>query len=222
MTDTTHVDPAVPGAVLTEHEVDPHWADEFREQAAKQCERRIPHRFANAVVTVPEVADWVRAVVDVVRAEKRTAPRIVTGPSLMLVGSTGTGKSYQCWGAVRALSMSGAGFSWLFTTAADLYGALRPRPRVDSEEEFERFARAGLLVLDDFGAAKTSEWNEEVNYRLINHRYERELPTLITSNVPPKELPSALGERVASRVAEMAQRVVLRGGDRRITKGSAA
>lgn len=214
--------PAVPGAVLTDDEVDPFWAAEFREQGEKQCTRRIPHRFTRAVVTVPEVAGWVRAVVDVVRADHRTTPRIVTGPSLMLVGSTGTGKSYQCWGAIRALSASGAGCSWLFTTAADLYGALRPRPRVDSEDEFDRYARVGLLVLDDFGAAKTSEWNEEINYRLINYRYEREMPTLITSNVPPKDLPTALGERVASRVAEMADRVVLRGGDRRIAKGSAA
>lgn len=222
MIDTPQADPAVAGAVLADDEVDPHWAAEFRDQAAKQCERRIPHRFTNAVVTMPEVAGWVRAVVDVVRAERRTAPRIVTGPSLMLVGATGTGKSYQCWGAIRALSVSGAGCSWMFTTAADLYGQLRPRPRVDSEDEFDRYARVGLLVLDDFGAAKTSEWNEEINYRLINYRYERELPTLITSNVPPKDLPTALGERVASRVAEMAERVVLRGGDRRIAKGSAA
>lgn len=215
-------DPTIPGAFLDDAEVDPHWTAEFRDQAAKMCERRIPHRFVGATVTVPEVADWVRSVVDVVRVEKRTAPRIVTGPSLMLVGATGTGKSHQCWGAVRALAVSGAGCSWLFTTAADLYGALRPRPKVDSEDEFDKFARVGLLVLDDFGAAKTSEWNEEVNYRLINYRYEREMPTLITSNVPPKDLPTALGERVASRVAEMAERVVLRGGDRRIAKGSAA
>jgi DNA replication protein DnaC len=41
------------------------------------------------------------------------------------------------------------------------------------------------------------------------------LPTLLTSNLRPAELASALGERVASRLAEMTQRVALKGTDRR-------
>jgi DNA replication protein DnaC len=86
---------------------------------------------------------------------------------------------------------------------------------VDSEEEFRRYATARLLVIDDLGAAKGSEWVEEINYRLINHRYEHKMPTLITSNLLPKELGAALGERVTSRLVEMADRVVIEGTDRR-------
>ena len=209
-------DPTIPGAVLDGDDADPHWLGEMRERADERTHTHIPARFANATVTVPEVADWVRALVGIVRDEKRTVPRIVTGPSLLLVGSTGTGKTHQAYGALRALGASGAGCSWMFTTAADLYGQLRPRPKVDSEDEFDRFARVALLVLDDFGAAKSSEWNEEINYRLINYRYEHDKPTLVTSNLAPKDLPAALGTRVASRLVEMATRVVLRGGDRRI------
>jgi len=140
----------------------------------------------------------------------------VTGPSLLLVGGTGSGKTFQAYGAVRALGRSGAGLSWTVTTAADLYAALRPRPRVDSEDEFERFARVGLLVLDDLGAAKGTEWNEEVNYRLINYRYEQQLPTIITTNVASGKLPAALGDRVFSRLVEMARRVQIAGSDRRM------
>lgn len=219
MTETS--DPTVSGAVLTDTDGDPHWIGELREQAVRSCERHIPARFADATVDVPEIADWVRVLIEIVRVERRTVPRVVSGPSLLLVGGTGTGKTYAAYAALRALAVSGAGCSWLHTTAADLYGQLRPRPRVDSEDEFDRYARIGLLVLDDFGAAKGTEWNEEINYRLINYRYEHRKPTLITTNVPPKQLPTALGERVASRLAEMADRVVLRGTDRRI-KGSAA
>jgi DNA replication protein DnaC len=215
VTTEPHADPRIEGAVLTEHEADPHWLMELRTMSARQ-EQRIPSHYIGAVVTVPEVAEWVRALVDIVRDERRTVPRILTGPSLLLLGKTGTGKTFQAYGAIRALAASGAGCSWLATTAADMYGTLRPRPRVDSEEEFNRYARAGLLVLDDLGAAKGSEWNEEINYRLINHRYENELPTLITSNVEPAKLAGALGERVASRLVEMAQRVVIRGADRRL------
>jgi DNA replication protein DnaC len=215
-------DPVLPGAVLADTDADPHWLSELRDTAAKQASR-IPARYADATVTHPDVATWVHALVDIVRRERRTVPRIVTGPSLLLVGGTGSGKTHAAYGAIRAIGSSGAGCSWLVTTAADLYGALRPRPKVDSEDEFDRYARAGLLVLDDLGAAKGTEWNEEINYRLVNYRYERQLPTIVTTNVPPKNLQAALGERVASRLVEMAQRVVLQGPDRRLAaKGSAA
>lgn len=214
-------DPTIPGVMLADDDADPHWIAELRDTAARQAQR-IPAHYADATVEVPEVAAWVRALVDIVRAERRVVPRIVTGPSLLLIGSTGSGKTHAAYGVVRALGVSGVGCSWLVTTAADMYAQLRPRPKVDSEEEFDRYSRAGLLVLDDLGAAKGSEWNEEINYRLINHRYEHELPTLITSNVPPKNLAAALGERVASRLVEMAEQVVLRGADRRLnTKGAA-
>lgn len=195
---------------------DPHWARETLAQGARKVAATIPARYQDAVVDVPEVADWVRALVAIAVEDRRVVPYVRRGPSLLLVGSTGTGKTHQSYGALRALSVAGVGCSWVVTTAADMYGALRPRPRVDSEQEFERYVHAGLLVLDDLGAAKGSEWNEEINYRLINARYENEQPTLITSNVPPSQLASRLGERVASRLVEMAPRVVLKGADRRL------
>ncbi len=209
-------DPTIAGAVLDDTDADPHWIAEMRDAGLRACDR-IPSRYAHATVTVDEVAGWVRTLVELVRVERRTVPRIVTGPSLLLVGNTGSGKTFEAFGAVRALAVSGAGCSWTAVTAADLYGALRPRPRVDSEDEFDRYARVGLLVLDDLGAAKGTEWNEEVNYRLINYRYEHRKPTIVTTNVPPKNLQAALGERVASRLVEMADRVVLRSPDRRLT-----
>jgi DNA replication protein DnaC len=176
---------------------------------------KIPEWYRDAVVTEPGVIDWIREVVAVATGGRTSQPVVVTGPSLLLIGPTGTGKTHQAAGALRALSLSGVSCRWVFATAADIYAELRPRPRVDSEREFKRYAEAGLLVVDDLGAAKGSEWTEEVNYRLINHRYSHKLPTLITSNVPPKELGTALGERVASRLIEMTTRVVLKGSDRR-------
>jgi DNA replication protein DnaC len=213
-------DPTIPGAVLTPDEADPHWLEEHRERCRKALSR-IPSHYQHAVADVPEVAAWVRALVDVARAEQRTVPRIETGPSLLLIGSTGSGKTHQAYGAIRALAESGVACPWLAITAADLYARLRPRHGVDSEAEFERVAQVGLLVLDDLGAAKGTEWNEEVNYRLINYRYEHEKPTLITSNVPANTLRTALGERVASRLVEMADRVILKGADRRMRSGAA-
>jgi DNA replication protein DnaC len=195
---------------------DPHWVEESLERNADRITKTIPARYVDAVVSVPEVADWVRAVVTAAVEESRTdCVSVQTGPSLLILGPTGVGKSYQAYGAIRALAVSGARCIWSIATAADIYAAMRPRPKVDSEEVFERYATAQLLVVDDLGAARGSEWTEEVNYRLINHRYEHRLPTLITSNVLPRELGDALGERVTSRLVEMASRVVMKGNDRR-------
>jgi DNA replication protein DnaC len=195
----------------------------WRSQAITVASRdlaRIPARFASATIDHPDVDVWVTTVMGtaVSAASDWREPVIVEGPSLLLVGATGTGKTHLAYAAVRALLTSGIRCSAVVTTAADLYAAMRPRFGIDSEEEFARHAHVPVLALDDLGAAKPSEWNEEVNYRLVNYRYERKLPTFITSNVPPKELARVLGDRVASRLVEMAGApVVLKGSDRRTT-----
>jgi DNA replication protein DnaC len=198
------------------HDRDPHYVQTNIEQGTERWTKLCPERYQDSIVTEPELIAWVRDVVRETATGRSWAPVVTTGPSTMLLGPTGSGKTYQALGALRAVSLSGVACRWLFATAADIYAALRPRHRVDSESEFERYAKASLLAIDDLGAAKTSEWTEEVNYRLINHRYAHNLPTLITSNVPPRDLGAALGERVASRLTEMTTRIVLKGPDRRL------
>jgi DNA replication protein DnaC len=195
-------------------ERDPYWVEHVRERGAERISR-MPARYRDATADLPEVVEWVRELVRIGAADRPMVPSVGTGPSLLLLGPTGSGKTYQAYGALRALSESGASCHWQASTAADIYARMRPRHKVDAEEEFERYANAVVLVIDDLGAAKSSEWTEEVNYRLINHRYENELPTLITSNVPSRELSTALGDRVSSRLVEMAKRVVIQGPDRR-------
>lgn len=191
-------------------------AREAIERGSEYNRKAIPVHYADAVADVTAIRDWVRELVEgAVQDTDRAAVALTTGRSLLILGPTGTGKTFQAYGAVRALSLSGLMCSWQFSTAADIYARLRPRPRVDSEEEFRSIANARLLVIDDLGAAKATEWTEEVDYRLINHRYERELPTLITSNVKPADLKPILGDRVTSRLVEMTTRVVLKGDDRR-------
>lgn len=211
----TVTDPTVDGARISAEEArDPHHREDAIERGTRSWDR-IPAHYRDAVLDQPQVQDWVRSLVQLALESGSLVPRVIHGPSLLLLGGTGTGKTYCAYAAVRALTASGVNCPWDAVTAADLYARLRPRHRVDPEAEFERYLKVGLLILDDLGAAKGSEWNEEINYRLINHRYENELPTLITSNVPPKDLAGAMGERVASRLREMALRVVLRGEDRR-------
>ena len=177
--------------------------------------KRIPARYASALATEPGIRRWMAAILRQAIADRRVVCSVTTGPSVLLLGPTGTGKTFQAWGAVRGIASCGIRARFQAISAADLYARMRPRHGVDSETEFRTVADAALLMLDDLGAAKDSEWVEEVNYRLVNHRYEHSLPTLFTSNVPPKDLAAALGERVASRLTEMTERVTLKGADRR-------
>lgn len=208
-------------------EIDEHFVQESLRLSAESVRTRVPPRYAEAQATHPDVVAWVRSLIEHVSAVPRRGlgPAFtvgVQGPSLFMLGDTGTGKTYQAWGAVRALAGSGVRLTrWEFSTAADLYARMRPRQGVDPESVFERHAHAPLLVIDDLGAAKGSDWNEEINYRLVNHRYERRLPTLVITNVRPSDLKDLLGDRVTSRLREMAHRVVLTGGDRRKPPGVA-
>lgn len=196
---------------------DPYTRQEQLRAAAEYADKHIPARFSDVDADNSEVIAWLQTVLDqaVTDSVRRVQISIQAGPSLLILGPTGVGKTHQAYGALRLLSKTGIRCAWKAVTAADLYAKLRPRHGVDSEAEFRALSDAPLLLVDDLGAAKNSEWVEEVNYRLINWRYERVLPTLLTSNVPPRELANGLGERVASRLIEMAARVVLQGTDRR-------
>lgn len=192
------------------------------EDVGTECEKRwekthprIPLHYHGALATDPGVRKWMAGAMRAAIATRRVVVSISTGPSLLLLGPTGTGKTFQAYGAICGFAVCGVMCQWQAISAADLYAQMRPRHHVDSEAEFEKFSRVGLLVLDDLGVAKGSEWVEEINYRLVNHRYEHGMPTLITSNVPPRDLAAVLGERVASRLTEMAQRATLKGADRR-------
>ncbi|MEU6029708.1 ATP-binding protein [Streptomyces tauricus] len=185
--------------------------------ALELADRRIPARYRGALADHPQITAWAAQIARAGRPGPAGAPGISEGGSLLIVGPTGTGKTHQAYGAIRTLLHRGVRLRWEATTSADLHARLRPSSRTghDSERELQALARCPLLLLDDLGAAKASEWTEELTYRLINHRYEHLLPTLITTNLPTAELRTTLGDRVASRLAEMTERVILTGPDRR-------
>jgi len=179
-------------------------------------DQAIPFRYKHADATEEKVLLWIdELVLASSPARVSGVPKVGTGSSLLLLGPTGTGKTFQGYGALRRLSVLGVNAFPEASPIADIYAKMRPRPGVDSEEVFESYAHAPLLFVDDLGAAKESEWVEEVTTRLVNYRYDRALPTIFTSNVPPRELGDKIGERVASRLIEMCRTVVLKGQDRR-------
>lgn len=174
------------------------------DRAVDFTERRIPPRFRGVDVTDAAVASW---------CDRWCAGQ--TRDSLLILGVTGSGKTHNAYGALRRLARAGVVTQWDAVTGPDLHARLRPRDGADPETELERLLRVPLLMIDDLGAGKPSEWTEEITYRLVNGRYDAWLPCLITSNILPEQFRERLGDRVASRLREMCERVTLRSGDLR-------
>ncbi len=86
----------------------------------------------------------------------------------------------------------------LFTNALDMFENLREHSYLirDYKENY-------LLILDDLGAEKSSEWTREKLFEIIDYRYNELLPTLITTNCIPEELKEKVGDRVYDRLREM-------------------
>ena len=121
---------------------------------------------------------------------------------LTLAGECGRGKTHLALGI---------GWHWLETGMGVVLYYQVERLLNDMRAEFDqpadtglktplitRCQRAGLLILDDLGAEKSSEWAVAKLDELVDHRYLNGLPTLFTTNLTPKQLPS----RVASRLKE--------------------
>lgn len=84
-------------------------------------------------------------------------------------------------------------------------------------ELVDRYSEADVLVLDDLGAEKDSEWALQTLYIILNNRYENELPTIITSNLSLDDLASKLSnDRIPSRIAATCKVIEMDGEDRRL------
>jgi DNA replication protein DnaC len=98
------------------------------------------------------------------------------------------------------------------------------RRAVKSEEpgdlaNVRRVTEKHLVVLDDLGAERVTDWVQEQLYKLINERYERMLPTVVTSNCSLQELEYRLGGPVVDRLAEMCDVVPVTGRSWRRRRG---
>lgn len=68
---------------------------------------------------------------------------------------------------------------------------------------------ADVLILDDLGAEKPTEWTQAVLFEIIDYRYNSNLPIIITTNCLPEELKEKIGERSVDRLREMCKLVTI-------------
>jgi len=114
----------------------------------------------------------------------------------------------------------------LFYDTRDLLRVIRstydPAIRTTELDILRPVMTAELLVLDDLGAEKTSEWVDETMNLIVNTRYNERRLTIFTSNYPdipddtdPQSLLFRIGARMRSRLHEMCEFVVLDAADYR-------
>jgi DNA replication protein DnaC len=128
---------------------------------------------------------------------------------LVLRGGVGCGKTHLA--AAIANAALKAGLPVLFAVVPDLLDHLRstfsPSSEIQYDELFEGVRSTHLLVLDDLGTESATPWAQEKLFQLINHRYNNQLPTVITTNRRLESLDeriqSRLGDRVLCAMVEM-------------------
>lgn len=133
------------------------------------------------------------------------------GRNLVLLGPTGVGKTHAAVAAVRP--MFNKGLDLLVLPVVEMLDQLRPGGPHDA---LTLMCQVDLLVMDDLGVERGTEWTAERMYAVVNRRWMEERPTVATSNLEPAELEQAVGPRLFSRlVGNDAVVVRLTGRDRR-------
>lgn len=119
-------------------------------------------------------------------------------PWLFLYGTKGTGKTHLA--AAIGNARIALGQPAIFMVVPDLLDHLRatfsPNSEITYDELFESLRNTSLLILDDLGTQAASPWAREKLYQLVNHRYNRRLPTVITMNVEAEEIDVRLWSRI--------------------------
>ena len=134
--------------------------------------------------------------------------------SMVLRGNTGCGKTHLAIAvakntATRDQRCRGGAYvpGAIFTTAPELLLKIRSSFRDDSIESEEYVidyhTACELLVLDDLGAEKTSEFAITTLYLILDRRIREDKQTVITTNLTPEEIEQTFGSRIASRLSAM-------------------
>lgn len=112
------------------------------------------------------------------------------GTGLIFIGKYGTGKTHLAFSIANQLLNKGVPV--VFETLINLMEKLKFGYEREGDfgyyEIIKLYCECELLIIDDLGKEKLSEWVLEKLFQIINTRYENMLPIIITTNYSEKEI----------------------------------
>ncbi len=117
---------------------------------------------------------------------------------LLIHGPSGAGKTHVA--AAIANRCLDRGQPALFVVVPDLLDHLRASYRPDSDMGYdallEQVRVAPILILDDLGTQSSTAWAQEKLFQILNHRYNAQLPTVVTTNLSLERVDERLRMRL--------------------------
>lgn len=186
----------------------------------------LPALYQNVGFKDFQVTDNNRQAVNAIRSYLRKP----AAPWMYLTGGPGTGKTFLACVAANELLRRGQKVH--FEEADTLLDRLRQDVRQKNDAHLDLYREVPCLVLDNLGSKLESEWAAKQLSKILNNRYDRALPTLITSPYSMQELRAQLvpkgqeknrecrqmAHMMVSRLAQCSTIHKLNGPDRRIRK----
>jgi len=199
----------------------------------------IPPRLAHATLAnyKPTCPEQERALQKCRAFARNGLDNIARGQGLFFQGPVGTGKGHLGVATLRSIvennierfgrhgsenSFVGEpvyeGYYCSMVSVVDLLWLLREsysadRLRAPARRLLHRCRTDAVVILDDIGAEKPSDWVEEQLYALIDVRYRMQRSTIFTTNRSMRQLENQIGSRSVSRIIEMCQGVKVGGED---------
>lgn len=138
---------------------------------------------------------------------------------LLLYGNVGSGKTYLACSIANAIITEYSYTVKMRNFAQILNDLQKGGFNLDRNEYIEQITNPTLLILDDFGIERNTEYALEQIYNVINARYLKARPTIITTNLNFKDIEKEQEDimlcRIYSRIIEMCLPLRVTGLDRR-------
>lgn len=137
------------------------------------------------------------------------------GQGLLLFGDTGTGKSFHS--ACIANALLEDGYNVVMASVPELVARLQNN-QFKNGEYFDILTGCDLLILDDLGAERGTEYAREQVYAIVDGRYKARIPMLVSTNLTRSQLqnpPDIDAARVYGRLLERCRPIEYKGRNRR-------
>lgn len=135
----------------------------------------------------------------------------------VIMGPVGTGKSFFAGCIANALMEQG--ISVMMTNFSRILNELT-KPYADKNQIISNLVSYPLLIIDDLGIERNSEFALEMIYNVIDRRYCTKKPLIVTTNLSYQDMTRSdldmEHQRIYSRLMEMCLPVIYKGSDQRM------